>query len=351
MKFFIAERVVDIPTTSDTVTIVSAERFLCRDFCGVNATIPLYIHSITDVSAVYTKLASFYSDTQKIVVGGVTCALKDSATCGDIYIEGAPFIERSRYTYCDLLEVIRRLRDPDGCPWDRDQTHHSIRENAIEESYELAEAVDLNSVPKMREESGDVFLQGLFHAVIAEDNGEFSELDMISELCHKLVSRHTHIFGENKAENSQDALMFWEQAKAVEKGQSSVKAKVDSVPVTFSALMKANKIQKIIKKTGFDFECVQDAYDKLQEEINELQEAKGDCIEGEAGDVLFAVVNIIRMLKLDPEICLNRTTTKFIRRFNFIEESAIKAGKDIYKCSLEEMEAWYQQYKREYENR
>ncbi len=352
MKFFVSDRVVEVPTKSESALVVSAEVFMQRDFCTINATLPLYIHSVVNAPAVHDKLSTFYAPNQEILVGGNATTLASSTSfVGDIFIDGAEFTSRCRYTYADLLEVIRRLRDPDGCPWDRDQTHATIRANAIEESYELAEAVDLNSIPKMLEESGDVFLQGLFHAVIAEDLGEFSELDMISELCHKLVSRHTHIFGENKANNSQDALMFWEQAKAVEKGQRSVKSKIDSVPVTFTALLKANKVQKIIKKTGFDFACIEDAYSKLQEEILELQQASGEEIEKEAGDVLFAVVNIIRMLKLDPELALNRTTAKFIRRFEYVEQCAVKANKDLNKCTLDEMENWYQEYKRDYENR
>ncbi len=351
MKAYIMDRLIDIPTTSETVTIISAENFLKREFCVANAAIPLYIHSVVNAPAVYDKLQTFYAPTQTISVNGQEQELQSSKSVGDIYIEGSAFTARSRYTYGDLLEVIRRLRDPDGCPWDRDQTHATIRGNAIEESYELVEAVDMDSIPKMLEESGDVFLQGLFHAVIAEDSNEFSELDMVSDLCHKLVSRHTHIFGENKANNSQEALMYWEQAKAVEKGQKSVKAKIDSVPTTFSALMKANKVQKIIKKTGFDFACIEDAYGKLEEEIIELKQATGADVEKEAGDVLFAAVNIIRMMKIDPELALNGTTAKFIRRFDYVEQSAIKANKKLNDCTLDEMEAWYQEYKREYEDR
>lgn len=264
---------------------------------------------------------------------------------GYVAIKPADLFGKKRYTFGDLVEIIYRLRDPDGCPWDRAQTNRSIRTNIIEEAYELAEAVDLDDAAKMREESGDVLLQGIFTAVIASAEGRFGVNDVISELCAKLVGRHTHIFGKDKATDAEDALFFWEQAKAKEKHYTSVRDKIQSVPVTFNALMKANKVQKIIKKTGFDFADTEGAIAKLYEEIEEFREASAERRESEAGDIMFAAVNVLRMARIDPEVALSETSNRFIRRFDYVIEQAEKQGRRVEELTLDEMENFYREAK------
>ena len=334
-------------------TYLEAQDFLMRKVANFERNLAIIIDKIYEESlkAVKEKLIFNFGEEEKVVVENdgklEEIAVKDIEKAQKITVNPASFTERKSFTFGDLLEIIRRLRDPDGCPWDRAQTNESIRNNAIEEAYELVEAVDLKDREKMVEESGDVLLQGLFHASIAEEEGFFTPIDVLNGICYKLVSRHTHIFGANKANNPEDALKFWEQAKAVEKSQKSIADKIDSVPVTFGALMKANKVQKIIKKTGFDFANVEDAEKKIFEELNELHEAATDIErEKEAGDLLFAVVNVLRMLDIDPELALSGSTNRFANRFKYVESKAKEIGLVLCKENIDQMEELYQEAKK-----
>ena len=262
-----------------------------------------------------------------------------------IVIEPVNLFDKTRNNFSDLVEIVYRLRDPDGCPWDRAQTNATIRRNIIEEAYELTEAIDLNDSEKMTEESGDVMLQSVLTAAIAKDGNKFSVDDVITGLVQKLINRHTHIFGKDKASSAEDALKFWDKAKEKEKKYSSVKDKIESIPVTFGALMYADKLQKYIKKTGFDFPDVRDAVDKLYEEINEFLSAEEKDKESEGGDVLFSVVNILRMCDIDPEVALNGTSHRFKDRFYYVIEQAEKQGKRVEELTLEEMEGYYREGK------
>lgn len=281
-------------------------------------------------------------DKIKDYFGSAKCEYSD----GCVVVCPDDLYNKDRYTFGDLIEIIYRLRDPDGCPWDRAQTNKSIRNNIIEEAYELVEAVDLDDTAKMREESGDVVLQGVFTAVIADSDRRFSVNDVISELCRKLVGRHTHIFGPDKATDAESALYFWEKAKYKEKKYESLEDKLDSVPATFDAVMKANKVQKIIKKTGFDFPDIDGAIDKLYEEIEEFVKADESHKESEAGDIMFAAINVLRMAHIDPEVALNATTDRFRRRFSYVIKQAEKLGKKVEELSLDEMEKYYQESKK-----
>ena len=315
---------------------MKCEDFLLRKTNVFNAEIPLIVYDIKGREQEVLKKVKDYFGNPRTESGG-----------DYIVVIAKSFMDREVYGFGDLAEIIRRLRDIDGCPWDRKQTNMSIRENAIEEAYELAEAVELNDNAKMLEESGDLLLQGLFNGIIAEEEGRFSLNQVISGICKKLILRHTHIFGNNKASDSQEALKFWEQAKEIEKGQQTIKDKIDAIPKTFGALMRANKAQKIIKKTGFDFPTLEEAEKKLFEEFKELKEADGALEkEKEGGDLLFAAVNILRMLDIDSELALNGAVRRFIKRFEFVEDSACKNGKKVEECTLEEMEGWYQQSKK-----
>lgn len=255
------------------------------------------------------------------------------------------FLSQENFTFADLIEIIQCLRAPDGCPWDREQTPSSIRTNIIEEAYELTEAIDLNDDEKMCEECGDVILQGVFCAVMRAEKGGFTVDDVINGLCKKLVGRHTHIFGKDKAQNGEEALAFWEKAKAKEKHYGSIEDKLDSVPKTFTALQRANKVQKIIKKTGFEFASVEDAEEKIQEELNEFNRAEGAEKEKEGGDLLFSVVNVLRMNKIDPEVALTGTTDKFLRRFLYMTKRARELGQNIEEMPVEKQEELYQEAK------
>ncbi len=256
------------------------------------------------------------------------------------------FMSMQNYTFDDLIEIIQCLRAPDGCPWDREQTPESIKTNILEEAYELTEAIDLGDDEKMCEECGDVVLQGIFCAVMRAEKGGFTVADVINGLCKKLVGRHTHIFGKDKAQNGEEALAFWEKAKAKEKHYSTIEDKLDSIPKTFTALQRANKVQKTAKKTGFEFANVQDAEQKILEELKEFDQAEGAEKEKEGGDLLFSVVNVLRMSKIDPEVALTGTTDKFLRRFRFMLEEARKLGKDLEEMPIEEQEALYQESKK-----
>lgn len=260
------------------------------------------------------------------------------------------YYEEVKEEFAKLVSVIYRLRQPDGCPWDRAQTHKTIRGNALEEAYEMVEAIDLDDRDKMKEEFGDVLLQSVLNAVISEEAGEFTVAEMIKNLTDKLVFRHTHIFGKDKARDSADALMFWEKAKSLEKGQKNVCDKLDSVPATFTATMRAAKVQKIAKKSlGFDFPNFDSAAEKVGEELSELSEAitagNADEIENEAGDLLFAAVNATRLAGVDPEVALLKSSAKFEARIREMQRIADSENIDLATVSLEEKETVYQKAK------
>lgn len=256
------------------------------------------------------------------------------------------FLSQENFTFSDLIEIIECLRAPDGCPWDREQTPSSIKTNILEEAYELTEAIDLADDEKMCEECGDVILQGVFCAVMRAEKGGFTVDDVINGLCKKLVGRHTHIFGKDKAKNGEEALAFWEKAKAKEKHYTSIEDKLNSIPKTFTALQRANKVQKTAKKTGFEFANVQDAEQKILEELKEFDMAQGEEKEKEGGDLLFSVVNVLRMNGIDPEVALTRTNDKFLSRFLFMIEQAKSQGQKIEDLPVEKQEELYQEAKR-----
>jgi tetrapyrrole methylase family protein/MazG family protein len=330
-----------------------AEDFLKREINCFDFNVPTIIDQIKeeDFSSIKSKIIRCFS-------GNVECTVLDERGNPTevrarelgykerFIIKASNFLSRDYYSFGDLLEIIRKLRDPDGCPWDRVQTHNSIKNNAIEEAYELAEAIDLDDTEKLIEESGDVLLQGLFHAVIAEDSRRFNANDLINGLCHKLVSRHTHVFGEQKAPDAHEALKSWEKAKSKEKNQNELIDKINSVPVTFGALMRAFKVQKIIKKTGFDFPNPDSAKQKITEELLELDLAEFEKEkEWEGGDLLFAVINYLRMLGIDPETSLNATTNRFIDRFLYVEKKSKELGFELSSNNMDLMEKYYQESK------
>lgn len=259
-----------------------------------------------------------------------------------IIIPHKNFLERTRYTLSDLYTIVYALMAPDGCPWDRAQTHKSIRDCCLEEAYELVEAIDLEDLDKMVEETGDVLLQAVFHSNIAERTGEYTLNDVITRICKKLVGRHLHIFSSEKASNPEEALAVWEKAKALEKSQNTFTDRMEQVALTLPALTRAGKIQKISEKMGFTQDSVEYWLDNIKEEINEFLETK---TEDEAGDVLYAVVRLIRSFGLNPEISLMTTTRKMIGRFEKMEKVALERNLDLKKMTREEVIALYDEVK------
>ena len=254
---------------------------------------------------------------------------------------------RQRFTVTDLIRIIFRLRDPDGCDWDKVQTHQSIRACAVEEAYELVEAIDREDIDMMLEETGDVLLQAIFHASLAEDAGEFSTTDMVTAICQKMLTRHPHVFGDVVAHGQEEALAAWDAAKAKEKKQGTFADRMRQVAPQ-AALMRAHKVQKIASKAGFDWHDARLASQKIAEELEELWSATTpEERELEGGDLLFAVVNTLRLAGVGSEEALLKSCQKFERRFIAVEERVLSLGKQMTALSLDELEDIYQQIKAE----
>ena len=256
------------------------------------------------------------------------------------------FQYKDRYGMDDLLNIMALLRSPGGCPWDREQTHQSIRRNMLEEAYEVAEAIDQQDTAHLQEELGDVLLQVVFHARMAQEAGQFAFDDVVDGICKKLVFRHPHVFGAVEAGDPDGALTAWEAQKRVEKGQKTAADTLDAVARSLPALMRAEKIQDKARKAGFDWDSVGPALDKLSEEAEELKSAVRDGTnpEEELGDLLFAAVKVGRFLGLDSELALHTACEKFIRRFRLVEE---RSDKPLPHQDLPSLEALWRQAKME----
>ncbi len=245
-----------------------------------------------------------------------------------------------------LLRIMARLRGPKGCPWDREQTHQSIRHNLIEECYEALDALDAGNLDEFRDELGDLLLQVVFHAQMARDAGKFDFDSVAKSIADKLVRRHPHVFGKKKARNSREVLQQWEAIKKREKKAGSI---VAELPRSLPALMKADKVQRKVARVGFDWKHVNDVVAKVEEEVRELKGAlaSGDRrqFEEELGDVLFAAVNLARYEGLHAEDLLNRTITKFVARFQQIERAVHQSGRQLEDCTLEELDALWESAK------
>ena len=257
------------------------------------------------------------------------------------------FVRKPRYGYQDLLEIIRLLRSADGCPWDRVQTHQSIRRGLLEEAYEAAEAIDNADPVLLREELGDVLMQVVFHADIESDAGRFTMDDVCDGVVKKLLFRHPHVFGDGHEDSPESVLVSWEQLKRQEKGQKTVADSMDSVARSLPGLWRAEKLQKKAASAGFEWPDVQGALAKLEEEVSELRRAveTGANVADELGDVLFAAVKVGRFCGCDPEDAVNGTCEKFIHRFRAVEDGAAAQGREVSQLSLEEMTALWNEAK------
>jgi MazG family protein len=248
-----------------------------------------------------------------------------------------------------LREIVAKLRGPEGCPWDREQTHESLRAALVEECYETVEAIERSDDANLREELGDLLLHVVMHAHLAGERGVFSFEEIVEGICEKLIRRHPHVFGEAKAGDTRDVLRQWEQIKREEKGDRA--SVMDGQPASLPALMRAQNAQRKAGRVGFDWEESGPVFEKVHEEIAELQEAlaagKLRAIEEEMGDVLFTMVNLSRKLKVDAETSLAAATSKFIRRFQAVEAEVAAGGRPIEEASPEEMNRLWEKHKAE----
>ena len=258
------------------------------------------------------------------------------------------FVRKPQYGYEDLLEIIRLLRSEDGCPWDKTQTHQSIRRGLLEEAYEAAEAIDNDDPVLLKEELGDVLMQVVFHADIESDAGRFTIDDVCDGVVKKLLFRHPHVFGSECEDSPESVPVSWDKLKRQEKGQKTVADSMDSVARSLPGLWRAEKLQNKAASAGFEWPDVQGALDKLEEEVGELRRAveEGGDVPEELGDVLFAAVKVGRFCACDPEDAVNGTCEKFIRRFRAVENGAAAQGREVSQLSLEEMTALWNEAKR-----
>lgn len=250
--------------------------------------------------------------------------------------------------FSKLREIIAVLRGPNGCPWDKEQTHESLKKYLIEETYEVIEAIDSGDIDHLVEELGDVLLQVMLHAQIGEDDGYFAIEDVIEVLSEKMIRRHPHVFGNRVVEDSEEVLRNWQEIKKQEKGETETSL-LDGISMSMPNLLRAYEIQKKAAKVGFDWQEITPALEKVKEELeefeNEIKTASLDNAKKEFGDILFAFVNVARFLKIHPEEALFETNEKFIRRFGYIEEKVKNSEKPIEDHSLEELDRFWDEAK------
>ncbi len=321
----------------------------------IDSSAALIVRGIDNViTAADVKLAlleRYAEDTRAVLVcGGEATAVRlgdmdslaqygDGACC---VLPGVRLTEKRAYGFYDLVEIMNVLRGKNGCPWDREQTHKTLRQYLLEESYEAMDAIDSGDMAALYDELGDVLLQVVFHAEIARQCGEFTDMDVTSAVCVKMINRHPHIFADGNADTADAVVTKWEEIKRAEKGNETFVSVLRDVPKSMGAMMRAYKLQKKAGAIGFDWENVQDAFEKVLEEVHELgaevDAMDADKIEAEAGDLLFAIINVLRKMRINPEVSLTGTCEKFIRRFEFMEA---EAGEKLPSLTLKEMdELW-----------
>lgn len=255
-------------------------------------------------------------------------------------------LEKQSYTVQDLRDIMEILRSDGGCPWDREQTHQSIRNEFLEEAYEAVEGIDRDDAAILKEELGDVLLQVVFHARISEEAGEFNLDDVADGICKKLILRHPHVFADTSADTSAEVLRNWDEIKKTEKHQTSASDTLRGVSQALPALMRSQKLQKKAAKVGFTFADTAGAMEKAQEEWQELrralEEGNRDAVCEELGDVLFALANVARLEGIDAEEALFRSNDKFLCRFSKMEELSQQEGRELNEQSVNKMLAFWE---------
>ncbi len=249
----------------------------------------------------------------------------------------------------EFVEILKELRGENGCPWDKEQTHESLKPCLIEEAYEVIDAIDKKNIGSLKEELGDLLLQVVFHANLADEQGWFNLDDVIKNVSKKMIDRHPHVFGNLQANDLNEALHTWEEMKKNEKEVHSHAKVMEDIPNSLPALMKSYKVQKKAADVGFDWATIEGAFDKIKEETTELMEVLDHKDEekkkDEIGDLLFSVVNASRFLKIDPEDALNGTIRKFINRFDYMETLSKRNNKPLEEMNSEEMDDLWKESK------
>ena len=249
-----------------------------------------------------------------------------------------------------LVKIVAKLRAPDGCPWDREQNHESILSGLLDEVYEFFEAVDKKDTYEMKEELGDILLQVVFHAQMANEKSNFNFDDVAREIGDKLIRRHPHVFSNTTVDSTEEVLQNWEEIKKAEKGKENRVHINDGIPKALPALLRAEKIQKIVARVGFDWNDMKPVLDKVEEEFAEFREAleKGDVENAneELGDIIFSLVNVGRHKNIVAEDSLRKTVDKFEKRFNYIEDEFKKEQRQISDASLEELDIYWERAKK-----
>lgn len=308
--------------------------------------VPLTIKELDNkflASEVKEKLADLYgygetcfmlkTEDGKIVAKKITVDDVDKGDGFDysttLILPPTDLLNSERYNFYDLLQIMDRLLAEDGCPWDRAQTHKTIRKSLLEEAYELCDAISEDDLENMIEETGDVMLQAVFHGKLGEKDGEFDVADTVTGLCKKLISRHTHVFGNDKVTSGEEALKVWEKNKAIEKQTETASQKIDKIAKSLPSLSYAEKVLKYAAKDGFEWTEDDSYYDKVVEELNELRNASPEDAEMEAGDLLLSVLNPLRHLHINPEVALRVSTQKFINRFKHVQAAMTRDGLKI----------------------
>lgn len=257
--------------------------------------------------------------------------------------------EKNLYPMDPLIHIMKELRGPNGCPWDKEQTHESLKRYLIEETYEVIEAIELGDMHKLREELGDLLLQIVFHTQLASEKGAFDINDVINGIVTKMKERHPHVFGCRQLDTSDEVIDNWEKIKDEEKARTGNRKTLMDVPRGLPALLRAEKIQARAARVGFDWPEVQGAWEKVEEEQKELVAALRsgvqEDIRDEYGDLLFALVNVARFLKVDPEEALSHTNDKFIKRFRAMEEEVKGKGLELDSLSLQELDKLWEEAK------
>lgn len=271
-----------------------------------------------------------------------------------VYLKAQRLEQAVRYDYFHLLEIMERLRSKNGCPWDREQTHASLKPYLLEEAYEAIDAIEEDDMDKLYDELGDVLLQVVFHAQVAAEHGEFTHRDITHAVCEKMIRRHPHIFADTRADTSEQVLVNWENIKKEEKQLKNHADVLRDIPKAFPALLRVQKIQQKAAKAGFDWTDYKGAFQKLPEEYAELAQAlengSPEEIEEETGDLLFTLVNIARHAGVQPELALYRSGEKFIRRFTLMEELISQSGRFLEDMSLEELDIYWEKAKQKIRN-
>ena len=258
--------------------------------------------------------------------------------------------ESANDRFGELVQIMARLRGENGCPWDREQTHASIKPYLLEETYEVLESIDENDPAKLEEELGDLALQVVFHAQMADEAGLFTIADVLRGINEKLRRRHPHIFGDVKADTAQEVLFNWEQIKKLEREKAQGRASLlDGVPRELPALLRAHRLQEKASRVGFDWNEARQVFQKVEEELAELRAAmeseQPDRMEAELGDLLFSLVNLGRFIAVNPEEALRKTIARFIARFQYIEEELARRGTAPGQATIEEMDALWAEAK------